>query len=71
MPDTEGEYEDGHSKPPAAGTSRRVSPATRGGPRGKNPPALLVAALNKPALATTDGRRCKITEREAIVVQLI
>ena len=41
------------------------------GPRGKNPAALLVAALNEPVYVTTDGKRHKITKREAIVTQLV
>jgi hypothetical protein len=45
-----------------AGVSRRVSPATRAA-RGKNLPALLVAALNAPPLATTD--RCRRNNDQA------
>ena len=51
--------------------SRRANPATRaGGPR-KNLPALLVAALNEPVYVTTNGRRRKITKREAVITQLV
>ena len=34
-------------------------------------PGLLVDALNEPVFATTNGRRRKITKREAIVTQLV
>ena len=34
-------------------------------------PGLLVDALNEPVFATTNGRRRKITKREAIVTQMV
>jgi hypothetical protein len=49
---TRGEY----GKPSAGGRFQKVQSGDPCGPRGKNLPALLVATLNAPALATTDRR---------------
>jgi hypothetical protein len=51
-------YKIGYGKPPP-------------GPRRKNLSALLIAALNEPAYITIDGKRRKITKREAIVTQMV
>ena len=47
-----------------------MSISTRRSPRRKNLSALLVAALNEPVYVTIDGKRRKITKREAIVPQM-
>jgi len=52
-----------------AGPSRRANPATRGGPRPKSLPALLVEARNEKVVATIDGQRREIAKREAVVTQ--
>lgn len=41
------------------------------GPRPKNLPALLVAALNEPVIVTTAGESRRITKREAVIAQLV
>ena len=41
------------------------------GPRRKDQSSLLTAALNEPVYATIDGKRRKITKREAIVTQMV
>ena len=41
------------------------------GPRRKDQSSLLTAALNEPVHATIDGKRRKITKREAIVTQMV
>jgi hypothetical protein len=53
--------------------SRRGDPATlRAGPRGKkNMSTLLSAALDASIIVVENGRRRKITKREAIVTQLV
>jgi hypothetical protein len=53
--------------------SRRASPATwAGGPPGaKNPTALLNDALSELVTITENGRRRKITKREAVIKQLV
>jgi Family of unknown function (DUF5681) len=42
-----------------------------GGRRTKSLPALLAAALNETVVVTIDGRRRKLTKREAIVTQMV
>ena len=41
------------------------------GPRRKDQSSLLTAALHEPVYATIDGKRRKITKREAIVTQMV
>ncbi len=56
----------------SAAASRRCTPASaRAGPRKKDLPALLLAALNEPVTVDRDGRRRRISKREAIVAQLV
>jgi hypothetical protein len=59
------EHEDDYGKPPAGRRFQKGQSGNPCGSRGKNLPALLVATLNAPALATTDGRRRKITKRRS------
>ena len=65
-------YEVGYGKPPRHTRFRQgeASANPRGRPR-KNMAALLVEGLNKKVVVTEDGRRRKITVREAVVKQLI
>jgi Family of unknown function (DUF5681) len=53
-----------------AGRSGRTTPATRAA-RAEDLSSLLVAALNEPVYVTIDGKRRKITKREAIVAQML
>ena len=71
MSDTAGEYEIGYGKPPVGRRFRKGQSGNPRGPRGKNLPALLVAALDEPVYVTIDGKRRKITKREAVVTQLV
>ena len=71
MSENKRDYEVGRGKPPL---HTRFKKGQSGNPRGrpaKNLPALLIAALNEPMFVTTDGRRRKITKREAVVAQLV
>src|SRR5437660_5065457 len=71
MSETEHDYELGYGKPPVHSRFKKGQSGNPRGPRGKNLPALLVAALNEPVFVTADGRRRKITKREAVVAQLV
>jgi len=66
-------YEVGYGKPPR---HTRFRKGQSGNPRGracgsKNLKTLLSEALNEPAIITENGRRRKITMREAIVRQVV
>src|SRR5271165_1607321 len=50
--------------------SRRANSATPRVRPAKHLPAHLLAALNEPVVVTIDGRRRKITKRQAVVAQL-
>jgi hypothetical protein len=66
------EYEVGYGKPPRHTRFKKGEPSANphGRPR-KNLAALLVEGLNKKVVVTENGRRRKITVREAITQQLI
>src|SRR5438552_11334493 len=75
MSKTERNYEIGYGKPPAG---RRFQKGRSGNPRGpagpsgsKSLPALLVAALDEPVTVTINGKRRRVTKREAIVTQMV
>jgi hypothetical protein len=72
MSETKRDYAIGYGKPPRG---RRFEKGQSGNPRGpgikKSLPALLVAALDEPVTITINGRRRKITKREAIVAQMV
>jgi hypothetical protein len=68
MSETKRDYKIGYGKPPRG---RPFQKGQSGNPRGKNLSALLIAALNEPAYVTIDGKRRKITKREAIVTQMV
>ena len=66
-------YTVGYKKPPLA---TRFKKGRSGNPRGrlsgsKNLKTVLCDALNEPIVVTENGRRRKITKREAIIKQLV
>ena len=70
---TKGDYEVGYGKPPrGAGFKKGQSGNPRGRPpNSKNLTTLLNDALNEPVTITEDGRRRKISKREAVIKQLV
>jgi len=71
MADGESDYKVGPGKPPL---HTRFKKGQSGNPRGRSPknlPALLADALNERVWVTIDGKRRKITKREAIVTQMV
>ena len=73
MDKDEGEYKVGRGKPPLHSRFKRGQSGNPRGPRPrpKNLPALLVAALNEPVVASADGDSRQITKREAVIAQLV
>ena len=69
--ETKRDYQIGYGKPPRGRPFQKGQSGNPRGPRGKNLSALLIAALNEPAHVTIDGKRRKITKREAIVTQMV
>jgi hypothetical protein len=71
--DTQRDYEVGYGKPPR---HTRFKPGRSGNPRGrpsgsKNLATVVSEALNEPVIVAEDGRRRKITKRQAIIKQLV
>ncbi len=71
--DKQRDYEVGYGKPPR---HTRFKPGRSGNPRGrpsgsKNLTTLLSEALNEFVIVAENGRRRKITKRQAIVTQLV
>jgi Family of unknown function (DUF5681) len=76
MNETDGEYPDGEyrvgrGKPPLHTRFKKGQSGNPRGPRRKNLPALLVAALDEPVVVTTAGESRRITKREAVIAQLV
>jgi uncharacterized protein DUF5681 len=71
MSEVERDYQIGYGKPPVGRRFRKGQSGNPRGPRRKDLSALLTAALNEAVYATIDGRRRKITKREAIVKQMV
>lgn len=72
-PENQGDYEVGYGKPPR---HTRFKPGRSGNPRGrpsgsKNLKTLLSEALNETVIVVDNGRRKKITKREAVIAQLV
>ena len=71
MSETKRDYKIGYGKPPRGGPFQKGQSGNPRGPRRKDLSALLIAALNEPVYVTIDGKRRKITKREAIVTQMV
>ena len=71
MAQEQGEYRVGRGKPPLHTRFRKGRSGNPKGPRKKDLPALLLAALDEPVTVDKDGRRRRISKREAIVAQLV
>ena len=69
MSEVKRDYEIGYGKQPRGRPFQKGQSGNPRGPRRKDLAALLVAALNEPVNVTIDGKRRKITKREAIVTQ--
>ena len=67
MDEAEGEYKVGRGKPPLHTRFKKGQSGNPRGPRRKDLPALLVAALEEPVFVTVEGQRRKITKREAVI----
>ena len=71
MPESKRDYKIGYGKPPRGRPFQKGQSGNPRGPRRKDLSSLLVAALNEPVYATVDGKRRKITKREAIITQMV
>jgi hypothetical protein len=71
MADGESDYKVGPGKPPLHTRFKKGQSGNPGGRRAKNLPALLADALNERVWVTINGKRRKITKREAIVTQMV
>src|SRR5205823_10941371 len=65
------EYQVGSCRPPLHTRFRKGQSGNPVGRSAKTLPALLAAALDEPVYVTTNGRRRKITKREAIITQMV
>jgi len=71
MSEVKRDYEIGYGKPPRGRPFQKGQSGNPRGPRRKDMSSLLIAALNEPVYATIDGKRRKITKRQAIVTQMV
>ena len=71
MPDNGREYKVGPGRPPLHTRFKKGQSGNPGGRNVKTLPALLAAALDEPVYVTTNGRRRKLTKREAIITQMV
>src|SRR5215469_11859621 len=71
MSETQRDYQIGYGKPPRGRRFQKGQSGNPRGPRRKDLSSLLIAALNEPVYATIDGKRRKITKREAILTQMV
>ena len=71
MSEVKRDYKIGYGKPPRGRPFQKGQSGNPRGPRRKDMSSLLIAALNEPAYATIDGKRRKITKRQAIITQMV
>ena len=71
MADSEGDYTVSPGKPPLHTRFKKEQSGNPGGRSARSLPALLADALNETVVVMIDGRRRKITKREAIVTQMV
>src|SRR5262249_10560953 len=71
MADGESDYKVGPGRPPLHTRFKKGQSGNPGGSSTKSLPALLAVALDETVVVTIDGRRRKITKREAIVTQMV
>ena len=71
MADSDSGYQVGPGRPPLHTRFQKGQSGNPGGRRTKSLPALLANALNETVVVTIDGRRRKITKREAIVARMV
>src|SRR5882724_7858684 len=71
MTESDSGYRVGPGRPPLHTRFKKGQSGNPGGRRVKSLPALLADALNETVVMTIDGRRRKITKREAIVTQMV
>jgi hypothetical protein len=65
------DYKIGYGTPPRGGPFQKGRSGNPRGPRRKDMSSLLIAALNESVYATIDGKRRKITKRQAIITQMV
>ena len=71
MADGESDYKVGPGKPPLHTRFKKGQSGNPGGRSPKNLATLLADALNEKVYVTIDGKRRRITKREAIVTQMV
>jgi len=71
MSENKRDYEIGYGKPPRGRPFQKGQSGNPRGPRRKDMSSLVIAALNEPVYATIDGKRRKITKRQAIITQMV
>jgi hypothetical protein len=71
MADSNRDYKVGPGRPPLHTRFKTGQSGNPGGHRAKSMAALLADARNETVVVTIDGRRRKLTKREAIVTQMV
>ena len=71
MSEVKRDYKIGYGKPPRGRPFQKGQSGNPRGPRRKDMSSLLIAALNEPVYATIDGKRRRITKRQAIITQMV
>ena len=71
MAESDSGYQVGPGRPPLHTRFRKGQSGNPGGRSTKSLPALLADALNETVVVTIDGRRRRLTKREAIVTQMV